>query len=112
MSALPTAVDTFSFTTHAENAHMPTVCLSHCLPALVGPGIHSCLCRLQSQSSRPAFPLPFPVLTNVDPTMLHGSWDGPKQPTSKAQSLVIEVSHDLMTFTINARGSKGTCHQG
>lgn len=28
MSALPTAVDTFSFTTHAENAHMPAVCLS------------------------------------------------------------------------------------
>lgn len=67
-----------------------------------------------SQFSCPALGLPLPcsVLTNIDPPMLHRSRDGPKQPTPKAQALVVEVSHDLMTFTVDARGSKGTCHQG
>lgn len=30
----------------------------------------------------------------------------------KAQSLIVEISHYLMTFTIDACGSNGTCYQG
>lgn len=82
---------------------MPTICLSSC-------GARCALVTATVRASPRA--LLSPVLTNIDPAMLHRSWDGPKEPTSKAQSLAVEVSHDLMTFTINARGSKGTCHQG
>lgn len=52
-----------------------------------------------------------PDLTHVDPAVLHRGWDGPEEPTPQAQALVVEVPHDLMAFTIDARGTQGTCHQ-
>lgn len=84
----------------------------HCLPELSRNQASTRDCHLQSQPSCPALPSPPSVLTNIDPTMLHRSWDGSEEPAPKAQALVVEVSHNLMTFTIDARGSKGTCHQG
>lgn len=53
-----------------------------------------------------------PGLTNIDPSVLHRGWDGPEEPASQAQALVIEVPHDLVAFTIDAGGTQSACHQG
>lgn len=121
MSAFPNSRDTVSFAVHADNAYIIIIYL----PAPVNrPSFsnqstdcpsqnHMGPTHFQSRFSCPILGLPLlsPVLTHIDPTMLHRGWDGPEEPTPKAQTLVVEIPHDLMAFTIDTGGTQGTSHQ-
>lgn len=90
---------------------MPTYCNLHC-QCIDCPFLHLPP-KPESHEFFPflAFPLPLLGLTYIDPAVLHRGWDGPEEPASQAQALVVDIPHDLVAFTIDASGTQSTCHQ-